>query len=39
MEDQQFDVIEEHERSWEEYVTSLEYVEEIDNAVVEHPAE
>jgi AAA domain-containing protein len=39
MEEQHFDVSKEHEQSWEEYVTSPEYVEEMDNAVVEEPAE
>src|SRR5271169_1674953 len=39
MEEQQVDVIAEHEQSWEEYVTSVEYAEEMDNAVVEEPAE
>jgi AAA domain len=46
MEDQHFDRTEEQdyltedlEKSWEAYVTSLEHTEEMDNAVVEQPAE
>lgn len=39
MENQQFDLNGEHEQSWEEYVTSVEYLEELDNAAVEQPAE
>ncbi len=39
MEDQEFDVSEQHQQSWEEYVTSAEYAEAMDNAVVEDPTE
>jgi AAA domain len=40
MEEQHFHGIEEeHEQSWEDYVASPEYVEEIDNVVIETPTE